>query len=121
MSNDSIYYHGGDPRGPQPSETPDDYSDLHDNNGAYPTGAPPDSGLTDDTGRGFRVGSNAPLGYYTNPPTSASANPNNDGAGVFRPGEQGCADSIAAALDALYADRMDNLQPTNAPDPYTDP
>jgi hypothetical protein len=104
-------------------QSADDYSDLHDS-GANPFAASsPAVNGTADTGKGFRVGSTAPLGYYTNP-TARTDNANNDGAGVFRPGEQGCADNIAAGFDAVYADVLRSRQPS-APDPgasgiYTD-
>ncbi len=110
--------------GPRSGDTPSDDSDLHTSGNPFNQPGSPEVNGTDDTGKGYRVGSNAPLGYFTNPPVSSTVNAYNQGAGEFAPGEQGCADSIASGYAAVYADVLSSRQPS-APDPgasgiYTD-
>jgi hypothetical protein len=103
--------------GPRSGDTPAADADLHDSGlNPYNQSSPEVNG-TDDTGRGFRVGSNAPLGYYTNPATSGSGNPYGQGVD-YTSGEQSLASDMASGLDALYNDVRDSRQPTpTAPDP----
>jgi hypothetical protein len=99
--------------GPRSGDTPpNDDSDLHTSGNPFNQPGSPEVNATDDTGKGFRVGSNAPLPYFTNPSISSTVNAYNQGAGEFAPGEQGCADSIASGFDAVYADVLRSRQPS---------
>lgn len=106
------------PNGPKSGSTPQDDSDLHSNaDNPYNAGSP----RVDATGNasaGYGVGSNAPIGYYSNPPVSSGGNPHSGGADGW--------DASAINFNSLYDDVLANratrgnaVQP-NAGDTFAD-
>lgn len=105
------------PNGPKSGATPNDDSDLHTSGNPYNAGSP----RVDATGNasaGYGVGSNAPIGYYTNPPVSSGGNPHSQGADGW--------DANAMDFGSLYDDVLasrttsGNAAQPNASDTYQD-